>query len=326
VTAASIDQALSARLQVLSQLADDNPDLLFFNQEHGFVARKIAKTGKVAIVSGGGSGHEPLHTGYVGHGMLDAACVGHYFSSPTPGQIAAAAVHVECGQGVLFVVKNYQGDVLNFALAAQMCRFPVETVLVSDDVATSDPESGGGRGLAGTLLVEKIIGAAAEAGLDIHSLKRLGDMANARTTTYGVALSSCRIPGARGPIYELDHGAMEIGVGIHGERGRARVKAGTTRQIAALLAERVLSRFVSPPSNPVMIVNGLGGTPHATLQELSSACLECFIHHGINPVRTLVGTYVTALDTVGYSLTLSHTDPGTLEFWDAPVRTAALQW
>jgi phosphoenolpyruvate---glycerone phosphotransferase subunit DhaK len=316
--------AQSARLHALTQIVAAKPDLLFLDQEHGFVARRTAKSAKVAIISGGGSGHEPLHTGYVGHGMLDAACAGHYFSSPTPGDIAAAAIHAERGRGALFVVKNYQGDVLNFALAAKLCPFPVESVLVTDDVATRDGELVAGRGLAGTIVVEKIVGAAAEAGLGLAALKRLGETVNAQTLTFGVALSSCRIPVR--PIYDLAPGAMEIGVGIHGERGRDMVKAGATKQIAALLAKRVLARFAPSSTHTLMIVNGLGGTSQAQLKKLCHACVEILRHAGVSPVRVLAGTYVTALDTHGYSLTLAGLDETMLRYWDAPVQTAALDW
>jgi phosphoenolpyruvate---glycerone phosphotransferase subunit DhaK len=320
----SFETAQSARSTALMRLAAAYPDLLVLDQEYGFVARKSPKSGKVAIVSGGGSGHEPLHTGYVGYGMLDAACAGYYFTSPTPDQIAAAAKQVECGQGVLFVVKNYQGDLLNFSLAAKLCPFPTETVLITDDVATRDLESGAGRGLTGTIVVEKIVGAAAEAGVGLKALKSLGESVNARTVTYGVALSSCHIPGASGPIYELEAGTMEIGVGIHGERGRDSVKAGNVAEIAALLVER--TGYLGASARPLMILNGLGGAGHAQLEELSSACLARLRHVDIIPIRNLVGNYVTALDTCGFLLTLAALDDDGLEYWNAPVRTAALHW
>lgn len=308
----------------MKQIVRENPDLLVSDQ--GFVARKTPKSGRVAIVSGGGSGHEPLHIGYVGFGMLDAACVGHYFSSPTPDQIAAAARHAESGQGVLFVVKNYQGDVLNFALAAKLCPFPTKTVFVSDDVATQDVNGGAGRGLAGAIVTEKLVGAAAEAGVELEALKRLGDKVNAQTATFGVALSSCRIPGSDRPIYELQTGAMEIGVGIHGERGRERVNAGSLDDIATLLVERVLTRYPRDSLHSLMIVNGLGGAPLHQLEALSRACLPILERSGVVPSRILVGNYVTALDTHGFSLTLSGLDNDMLGFWDAPVLTAALKW
>jgi phosphoenolpyruvate---glycerone phosphotransferase subunit DhaK len=326
VTGSGPYTAQTARTHALQKLLEAHPDLLFLNQDHCFIARRIRKSGKVAIVSGGGAGHEPLHTGYVGHGMLDAACAGHFFSSPTPDQIAAAANHAECGQGVLFVVKNYQGDVLNFQLAAKLCPFPTATVLVSDDIATQEAELGGGRGLAGTIMVEKIIGAAAEAGLSLRELKQLGDAVNAETVTYGVALSSCRVPGAARPIYELEHGFMEIGVGIHGERGRERIRAGGAAKIAALLVERVSAGFARRNSNTLMIVNGLGGTQQAELEELASACLDLLARRAIKPARTLLGNYVTALDTHGFSLTLAGLSADWLQLWDAPVHTAALNW
>jgi phosphoenolpyruvate---glycerone phosphotransferase subunit DhaK len=326
VSDSSFDIAQSARLNALRKVAENKPKLLFLDEEHGFIARKSAKSGKVAIVSGGGSGHEPLHTGYVGHGMLDAACAGHYFSSPTPDQIAVAARHVECGKGVLFVVKNYQGDVLNFRLAAKLCSFPVETVLVSDDVATSEPDASSARGLAGTMVVEKIVGAAAEAGHGLKALKKLGEDVNARIVTYGVALSSCRIPGVAHPIYELDPGSMEIGVGIHGERGRQRVKMGGLSDTAALLVQRVLARYSGESENTLCLVNGLGGAAQRELEELSSACLELLRQAGIDPLRRLVGSYATSLDTHGFSLTLAALEAEELKLWDASVQTAALNW
>jgi phosphoenolpyruvate---glycerone phosphotransferase subunit DhaK len=324
VTGASFDIAQTARSSALMRLVASHPDSLVLDQEYGFIARKIAKSAKVAIVSGGGSGHEPLHTGYVGYGMLDAACAGHYFTSPTPDQIVAAAKHVERGKGVLFVVKNYQGDLLNFSLAARSCPFPTETVLITDDVATRDLDSGGGRGLTGTVVVEKIVGAAAEAGLELKSLKHLGERLNAGTVTYGVALSSCRVPGASGLIYKLEPGSMEIGVGIHGERGRDSIRAGNVTETAALLVER--TKYVSRTARPLMILNGLGGAAQAQLEELSSACLAILSDASISPIRILVGNYVTALDTCGYLLTLAALDDDALKYWDAPVRTAALHW
>jgi phosphoenolpyruvate---glycerone phosphotransferase subunit DhaK len=324
MTGASFDIAQTARSSALTRLVAAHPDTLVLDQKCGFVARKIAKSAKVAIVSGGGSGHEPLHTGYVGYGMLDAACAGHYFTSPTPDQIVAAAKHVECGKGVLFVVKNYQGDLLNFSLAAKLCPFPTETVLVTDDVATRDMESGAGRGLTGTVVVEKIVGAAAEAGLELKSLRHLGERLNARTVTYGVALSSCHVPGASGLIYKLEPGTMEIGVGIHGERGRDSIKAGNVTEIAALLVER--TRHICTSARPLMILNGLGGADQAQLEEQSSACVAMLRDASIIPIRSLVGNYATALDTRGFSLTLAALDDEALKYWDAPVRTAALHW
>jgi phosphoenolpyruvate---glycerone phosphotransferase subunit DhaK len=326
VNSTSLDIAQVARLHALTSLVSKNPELLVLNQELCFVARKVPASGKVGIVSGGGSGHEPLHTGYVGYGMLDAACAGHYFSSPTPDQIVAAATQVESGAGVLFVVKNYQGDVFNFSLAAKLCPFPTALVLVSDDVATRNENTGAGRGLSGAVVVEKILGAAAETGLPLEALRRLGNRVNSRVATYGIALSSCRMPGLDRPIYDLESGTMETGVGIHGERGRERMKAGSLRDIAALMVERVVAGSVTDVAGPLMLINGLGSVTRAQLNELSSACVALLRRSAIDPVRNLVGQYATALDTNGFSLTLAALDTKMLGYWDAPVRTATLKW
>jgi phosphoenolpyruvate---glycerone phosphotransferase subunit DhaK len=321
------DIAQTARLRALQALADANPELLELDIDACVVWRKVAsRRGKVAIVSGGGSGHEPLHTGFVGPGMLDAACAGHYFTSPTPDQIVCAAHKAEAGAGVLFVVKNYQGDVLNFSLAASLCTFRTELVFVSDDMATREDSLVAGRGLAGTMVVEKVLGAAADAGLDLVGLKMLGDEVNASTRTFGLALSSCRIPGAARPIYELGRGEMEIGVGIHGERGRARVAAGDIEALASALVGRVLPTDSSRNARPLMILNGLGGAHDRELKELNTACLRLLKHVGIQPSRKLTGSFATALDTHGFSLTLSDLTADTLRYWDAPVRTPALKW
>ena len=303
--------------------------IVFFNQDPVFLSRMApAPEGKVALVSGGGSGHEPLHGGFVGLGMLDAACPGQVFTSPTPDQMLAAAQQVDCGAGTLFIVKNYSGDVMNFEMAVEMYEGTAATVLVNDDVAVEDSTyTTGRRGVAGTLVVEKVVGAAAEAGADLESCRALGVRVNERTASMGVALTSCTVPEAGRPTFDIEDDQMEMGVGIHGEPGRKRLPLASADEIAAQLVEPILDEL-SPVDGEeaLVLVNGFGATPLMELTLMYAAARRAMVPSGIEIVRCLVGNYVTSLDMAGCSITVSLMDGETLRLWDAPVHTAALRW
>ncbi|WP_077037062.1 dihydroxyacetone kinase subunit DhaK [Pelomonas sp. KK5] len=295
---------------------------------HGFVRRRDLKPGKVALISGGGSGHEPLHAGFVGPGMLDAACPGQVFTSPTPDQMLAAAQAVDTGAGVLFVVKNYSGDMMNFQMAAEMVECDNETVIVNDDVAVENSTyTTGRRGVAGTLIVEKIVGAAAERGDSLAQLKSLGDAVNKATASMGVALSSCTVPAAGKPTFQIGPDEMEMGVGIHGEPGRRRVKLASASEIAAELSESILKDLsLQPGQQVILLVNGFGGTPLMELYLMANAARKILEGQRLQVVRHLTGNYVTSLEMAGCSLTVCAVDEAQLSLWDAPVHTAALRW
>jgi dihydroxyacetone kinase-like protein len=303
-------------------------DIVALDHDFRFVSRKQAKPGKVAIISGGGSGHEPLHTGFVGHGMLDAACPGQIFTSPTPDQIVAAAEATETGAGVLFVVKNYAGDVMNFTLAAEMCSAHADTVVIDDDVAVERGGQGAGRrGVAGTVIVEKLVGAAAEAGAGIAALKRLGASVNGATRSMGVALTSCTVPAVGKPTFDIAGDEMEVGVGIHGEPGRRRVAMMRADEIAEELVHTIV-QDLDPPSRceVLLLVNGLGATPSLELHLMYDAASRQLAKRGLKARRSIVGNYVTSLDMAGCSITVTVLDDQLTALWDAPVHTPALRW
>jgi phosphoenolpyruvate---glycerone phosphotransferase subunit DhaK len=305
-------------------------DLVVLGADHKFVRRRNLKSGKVALISGGGSGHEPLHAGFVGHGMLDAACPGQVFTSPTPDQMIDAAEAVAGGAGVLFIVKNYEGDVMNFDMAAEMAtELEIETMSVktNDDVAVENSlYTTGRRGVAGTLIVEKIVGAAAEEGRDLEALKTLGDSVNQRTRSMGVALTSCTVPAAGKPTFAIGDSEMEMGVGIHGEPGRRRVELKSADAIVEEMMTAILGDLGEKSGEAILFVNGFGGTPLMELYLVYSAAQNRLQKHGIKPARSLVGNYVTSLDMAGCSLTVSMLDAESARFWDAPVHTPALRW
>jgi len=317
-------------------LLDDS--LHGFGQAHGdiidihphphFVQRVApTKPGKVALISGGGSGHEPLHTGFVGFGMLDAACPGQIFTSPTPDQMVAAAQESENGGGVLFIVKNYAGDVMNFEIAAEMLDCPCETVLINDDVSLPRTHSAGRRGVAGTTIVEKIVGAAAEQGADLTACKALGERVNRATASMGVALTSCTVPALGKPTFDMAPDEMEMGVGIHGERGRERMKLSSAADIVEDLATAIQAELQPPANQPVLLhVNGLGATPLIELYLIYNLAWQFWQKRGVRIDRCLVGNYTTSLDMAGCSLTLTLLDEELIRLWDAPVHTAALRW
>jgi len=299
------------------------------NQEPAYVMRADAPVeGKVTLISGGGSGHEPLHVGLVGRGMLDAACPGQVFTAPTPDQILAAAQSVDGGGGVLFIVKNYSGDVMNFEMAADMYEGEHATVLTNDDVAVEDSTyTSGRRGVAGTLVVEKIVGAAAEAGADLSTCRTLGTRVNERTASMGVALTSCTVPAAGRPTFDIGENEIEMGVGIHGEPGRARIPL----ESADAIAERMIGTIVeelkpAAAAKALLFVNGFGATPLMELTLMYDAANRMLQKAGVEIVRSLVGNFVTSLDMAGCSLTVTLMDEEMLQRWDAPVLTPALRW
>jgi dihydroxyacetone kinase-like protein len=303
-------------------------DLLALNEEPLFVHRRVPKQGLVALVSGGGSGHEPLHTGYVGAGMLDAACPGMVFTAPVADQIATAARHVDAGRGVLLIVKNYAGDCASFQTASDMLDVDHLTLLVNDDVAVENStHTTGRRGVAGTVIVEKMVGAAAEAGADLYECKALGDRVNANTTSMGVAFSSCIVPDAAAPTFDIGPAEMEVGVGIHGEPGRYRRSVMPADKIVALLLEPILKDLRIETGRRLLLhVNGFGGTPLIELHLLNKLATDQLRQQGLQVQRWLVGNHTTSLEMAGASLTLTVLDDELLSLWDAPVTTPSLRW
>ena len=316
----------------LRGLAAAHGDLLRYDADAQIVVRADApRDGKVALVSGGGSGHEPLHGGFVGLGMLDAACPGEVFTSPVPEQMLAATKAVDGGAGVVHIVKNYTGDVMNFKLAAEDAAdegIAVESVLIDDDVAVQDSlYTAGRRGVGATVLAEKIAGAAAERGDDVAAVAGVCRRVNERSRSFGIALSSCTPPAAGKPIFDLPDGEMEVGIGIHGEPGRRRERLGTAAEIASLMVEAVLSdRPLESGARVLPFVNGMGGTPQLELYLLYGEVEKLLRDAGVEPVRRLVGSYITSLEMAGASLTLLELDDELEALWDAPVHTAALRW
>ncbi|MEU2509570.1 dihydroxyacetone kinase subunit DhaK [Streptomyces sp. R302] len=313
----------------LRGLAAAHPELTVDVEQRVVVRRDAPVAGKVALVSGGGSGHEPLHAGFVGPGMLDGACPGEVFTSPVPMQMVRAAAAVDSGAGVLFVVKNYTGDVLNFEMAAELAEdegIQVAKVLVDDDVAVTDSlYTAGRRGTGATLFVEKIAGAAAEEGAPLERVEALARRVVARSRSFGVALSACSTPAKGGPTFDLPPGELELGVGIHGEPGRERRGMMTAGEIAEVAVDAVLDDL--RPSDPVLLlVNGMGGTPLLELYGFNAEVRRVLDARRVPVARTLVGNYVTSLDMAGCSVTLCAADEELLRLWDAPVATPALRW
>jgi dihydroxyacetone kinase-like protein len=309
-----------------------HPDLQVDHANKVIYRGDTPKSGKVGIISGGGSGHEPLHGGFVGLGMLDAACAGEVFTSPVPDQMLAATKLVDGGAGVLHVVKNYTGDVMNFEMAAELAAAEtgaqVVSVVTDDDVAVQDSTwTAGRRGVGVTVLLEKIAGAAAEEGRDLEAVADVARKVNAQGRSMGVALTSCSVPAAGSPTFELGEDEMELGVGIHGEPGRQRVPLAPAREIAEMILEPILSDLpFSSGDGVIAFVNGLGGTPLIELYVLYNEVNKILSKHGVSVARSLVGSYITSLDMAGSSVTLLKVDDELLSLWDAPVRTPALRW
>jgi dihydroxyacetone kinase-like protein len=318
--------------EALAGMADAHADLITVHYDPDYIVRADAPVqGKVGVISGGGSGHEPMHGGFVGKGMLDAACPGAVFTSPVPDQMLAATKAVSGGKGVLHIVKNYTGDIMNFEMAAELAAaegIEVASVVTNDDVAVKDSlYTAGRRGVGVTVLLEKIVGAAAEAGADLAEVKRIAEKVNAQGRSMGMALTSCVVPHAGKPTFDLPEDEMEIGIGIHGEPGRTRVKIGTAAEIAAALAQPIVEDLPFKSGDQVLaFVNGMGGTPLIELYLMYNELNKILKGHGITISRRLVGSYITSLEMAGASFTLVKLDDELTKLWDAPVLTPALRW
>ena len=312
-------------------IAAAHPDLRVDVEGRHIVRADAPRAGKVGLVSGGGSGHEPLHGGFVGLGMLDAACPGEVFTSPVPDQMLAATKAVEGGAGVVHIVKNYTGDVMNFQMAAEMAAeegAKVESVLVNDDVAVEDSlYTAGRRGTGATVVVEKVAGALAERDADLGQVAAVGRKANERSRTFGIALTACTTPAAGAPTFDLGADEIELGVGIHGEPGRRRAPIAPASELAEVAAGAVLEDYPFDQGDAALvIVNGMGGTPLLELYVVFNEVARVLRGRGVTIARSLVGNYVTSLDMAGCSLTLTKLDDELAALWDAPVRTPALRW
>ncbi|RKS90006.1 dihydroxyacetone kinase DhaK subunit [Microbacterium sp. AG790] len=324
-----INSPESVLADALRGVAAAHPELTV-DHENRVVISNAAREGRVALISGGGSGHEPLHSGFVGAGMLDAACAGEVFTSPTPDQMLAAAQAVDSGAGVLFIVKNYTGDVLNFEMAAELAAdegIASESVIVADDVAVKDSTwTAGRRGVGTTLLVEKIAGAAAAEGKSLAEVKAVAEHVASNGRSMGVALTSCTVPAVGHPSFDLPDDEMEMGVGIHGEPGRTRVPLASAHDIAAELVEAITADLDFTGAPVIALLTGLGGTPLIELYVMYADIADALAAKGVTVARSLVGDYVTSLDMAGCSLTLLRADDEVLRLWDAPVETSALRW
>lgn len=307
-------------------------DTLRIDHENKVVyTRRGAVKGKVGLISGGGSGHEPLHSGFVGPGMLDAACCGEVFTSPVPDQMMAATSEVDGGAGVLHIVKNYTGDVMNFEMAAEMANaetgVDVRSVVVNDDVAVQDSlYTAGRRGVGATVFVEKLAGAAAEAKASLDEVERIAKEVNDRSRSYGIALTSCTVPSAGKPTFDLGEDEIEVGIGIHGEPGRERRPLVTADELAAELVEPILADLDFSGEPVFAMLNGMGATPMIELYLAYGEVAKILEAKGIKVARCLVGNYITSLDMAGCSLTLTQGSEELLKLWDAPVNTTGLRW
>ena len=317
----------------LKGFAKAHDDLVTLNLDPIFLTRKEINPNKVLLVSGGGSGHEPLHTGFIGKGMLDVACPGHVFTSPTPDQVIASVEKCQPKSGILFIVKNYSGDVMNFEMASEMIEFEHQTVLTNDDAAVINSSyTTGRRGVAGTLIVEKVVGSLAEAGGDLSACKKLGDKVNHHCSSIGVALSSCTIPAAGKPTFDIGVDEIEFGVGIHGEPGRKREKIKMASHIVEDMVSAILNDFdeksldLKVPNGIILLVNGFSGTPLSELYLIYQAITEKLEEKEIHISRSLVGNYTTALDMAGASITMCLLDEEIKKHWDSSVLTSNLRW
>ena len=317
--------------EALLGIAAARPEVRVDHVNRIIYRRDALKPDKVGLVSGGGSGHEPLHGGFVGLGMLDAACAGEIFTSPTPDQMLEATRSVDAGAGVLHIVKNYTGDVMNFEMAAELAAaetgIAVDSVVINDDVAVEDSlYTAGRRGVGVTVLLEKLVGAAAEEGRPLSELRALAREVIESGRSMGMALTSCTVPAAGRPTFELGEDEMELGIGIHGEPGRRRVPLRTAREIAEQLTEPILADLDFIASPVIVMVNGMGGTPLIELYLMYGEVAKIMEQAGITVARNLVGNYITSLEMAGCSVTVLRANEGLIRLWDAPVNTAGLRW
>jgi len=304
-------------------------DIIKVNLSPDYICRKSKPNkDKVSLISGGGSGHEPLHGGFVGFGMLDAACPGQVFTAPTPDQMEAASNEVFNGKGILFIVKNYSGDIMNFEMGADMITHDNQTIIVNDDVAVEDSTfTTGRRGVAGTMIVEKTVGSLAETGASLDECKIFGNHVNKMTASMGVAFSSCTVPAAGKPTFELANDEMEFGVGIHGEPGRRREKIKSANDLTKEIIENI-TEVLKPEKNEEVLlhVNGFGGTPLLELYLLFDCGQKFLDKMNIKVSRSIVGNYTTSLEMAGSSITITKLDEDILKHWDSPVHTSSLRW
>ncbi|MFJ6672149.1 dihydroxyacetone kinase subunit DhaK [Actinosynnema sp. NPDC091369] len=327
-----INDPATVVVDALRGMALAHADLLDVQYDPAVVVRADAPVPrKVAVISGGGSGHEPLHGGFVGRGMLDAACPGAVFTSPTPDQVAAAVARTDGGAGALLIVKNYTGDVLNFETAGELAAadgVDVRTVVIDDDVAVKDSlYTAGRRGVGGTVLLEKIVGAAAERGVDLDGCEALARRVVSQVRSMGLALTACTVPHAGEPSFTLADDEMELGIGIHGEPGRRRVPVGSAEEMVRALLDPVLEDLPFGEGDRVLLfTNSMGGTPLIELYLAHGIAERLLAERGIVVERRLVGPYITSLEMQGMSLTVLKLDDEMVELWDAPVHTPALRW
>ena len=307
-------------------------DSLRISYDPAYIVRKDAPVkGKAGLISGGGSGHEPMHGGYVGKGMLDAACPGHVFTSPTPDQMYEASKAANGGAGILHIIKNYTGDALNFELAADMLRgdgIEVQSVLTDDDVAVENSlYTAGRRGVGLTVLLEKVLGAAAEKRMRLAEIRSIGDLIRNSGRSMGMALTPCTLPHAGKPSFDLPEDEIELGIGIHGEPGRHRVKIASADEITEMLMDPIIGDLPFKKGDDVLLfVNGMGGTPLIELYIVYRKAAQIAKQRGLTVVRNLVGTYITSLEMAGTSITLLKMDDQLCKLWDAPVDTPGLRW
>ncbi len=327
-----INQPENVVKEALAGMLAAHPDLIRVDFAQQIIVRKDAPIqGKVGVISGGGSGHEPMHGGFVGYGMLDAACPGEVFTSPVPDQMLAATQAVNGGAGVLHVVKNYTGDVLNFEMAAELAAaegIQVEAVVTNDDVAVQDSlYTAGRRGVGVTVLLEKIVGGLAETGAPLSAVAALARKVNNHGRSMGMALTSCTVPAAGKPTFDLGEDEMEIGIGIHGEPGRRRVKLASAAEVTEMLATPIIEDLGLKAGDQVLaFVNGMGGTPLIELYIVFDALHRILHGKNVTITRNLVGSYITSLEMAGASITLVRLDDELTRYWDAPVHTPALRW
>lgn len=327
-----INKPEDAVVEELQGIAAAHADLVKVHFNPNYVVRVDAPVkDKVGILSGGGSGHEPMHGGFVGLGMLDAACPGAIFTSPTPDQMLEATRAINGGKGVLHIVKNYTGDIMNFEMAADLARsegIDVKSVVIDDDVAVKDSlYTAGRRGVGATVLAEKLVGAAAEQGRSLDQIVDLCTKVKNNGRSMGMALTSCTVPHVGKPTFDLPENEMEIGIGIHGEPGRVRMPLKSADEIVAMLMEPILTDIPYKAGDQMlMFVNGMGGTPLLELYIVYRKAFEIASKHGLKIVRNLIGPYITSLEMAGTSITMLKMDDDMIKLWDAPVKTPGLRW